>query len=185
MAAYRLAATNLNHVGLIPEVQHALVKWIKATVPGHRGILIGGLAMSFYAKPRTTDDVDMLFVHTSDIPNEVMGFKRYRPGAFREHDTHVDIELTTPASFDNLPIEVVRKVIGTAVDYDGLKVASREGMIALKLCGAQTPRRMHKDLGDVVLLLEGDIGLLMDDWPLNQKAFHLLGELRIQLGESS
>ena len=184
MAAYRIAATNLSHVAMIPEVQHALVEWIKSTTPTNRGVLIGGLAMSFYAKPRTTDDVDLLFLEASEIPGEVVGFKRYRPGAFREKETHVDIEVTTPASFDLLTPAVARKVMETAVEFDGLKVASREGMLALKLCGAQTPKRKFKDLADVVSLLDGNVGLPMDDWPLSNEALRLLGEIRIHLGDT-
>ena len=184
MAAYRIAATNLGHVALLPEVQHALTAWIKATTPSNRGVLIGGLAMSFYAKPRTTDDVDLLFLEAHHIADELPGFKRYRPGAFQENSTHVSIEVTTPASFDLLTPAIARKVVETAVEFDGLKVASREGMIALKLCSAQTPKRKFKDMADIVSLLEGNIGLPMAGWPLSNKAFQLLGEIRIHLGES-
>lgn len=184
MAAYRIAATSLAHVGIIPEVQHALVEWIKATTPSKRGVLIGGLAMSFYAKPRTTDDVDLLFLEPSDIPEEVPGFKRYRAGAFQENATHVEVEVTTPYSFENLPIAVVRKVLSTAVEFDGLKVASREGMIALKLCSAQVPKRRFKDMADVASLLDGNLNLSMTAWSLGADALLLLDEIRSTLGAS-
>lgn len=41
----------------------------------NQGILIGGFAMSFYAKPQLTTDVEMFFLG-DDIPLQVGGFKR-------------------------------------------------------------------------------------------------------------
>ena len=148
------AVSSLKHCALVPEVGHALAAWIRATqrLP-ESGVLIGGLALSFYRRPRATLDVDILFLSDNDIPAAVEGFKRHRPKAFQERETHVEIETCTPASF-HLPVEVARKVVETAHEYDGFKVASREGLIALKLYGALNPRRELQDLADVTAMCE-------------------------------
>jgi hypothetical protein len=157
MQVYVKAVSDIGHVALVPEVQHALAKWIESKIdaPATHGVLIGGLAMSFYTRPRATTDVDLLFLSNSDIPGEVAGFKRYRNGAFQEYKTQVDIEVTTPESFVTLPQSLAQEVINTAVFHGGIKVASLCGMIALKLCGAMTPKRKLKDLADVAALVEG------------------------------
>lgn len=162
----RASVRNIKHVAMVPEVQQALMSWIlhKATISEAPGVLIGGLAMSFYTKPRYTEDVDLLFLHQRDIPDSVVGFKKHRPGAFEERVTHVEIEVNTPESF-HLPTHIAKKVFDTAVKHGDLLVASREGMVALKLCAAGTPKREYKDMADVVSLLEStDVD--MSDWLL-------------------
>ena len=162
------AATPLTQVALIPEVGHALNKWnAYSHRHGLKCVLIGGLALSFYAKPRATEDVDILFLELSDVPDTVPGFKRHRTMAFQEDDTHVEIELVGHLTID-VPDALVKKVFATAVNHDGLKVASLEGMVALKLYGAaNSTRRMHRDLADVVAMLERAPELDMSGWPLN------------------
>jgi hypothetical protein len=164
MSVYASAVSEVKHVALVPEVQHALLAWIKSKVGTEApGVLIGGLAMSFYAKPRYTEDVDLLFLSKALVPTEVKGFKRYRPGAFQENKTQVDIELTTPASIE-LPIPVAKKVIHTAVNHDGILVASKEAMVVLKLFGANTLKREFKDLNDIVSILSSHPDLILEGW---------------------
>lgn len=170
MSFTRAAVASLEHVALVPEVQHALLSWLKAkTGTTTSGVLIGGLAMSFYSKPRYTEDVDLLFLKRSDIPSEVQGFRRNRPGAFEEEQTQVEIEVTSHESFSTTPASIVAKVIETAKDHGGLKVASLEGLIALKLCAAENPKRMLKDLGDVETLIGANLSVTMKGWPLTSK----------------
>ena len=160
------AATRLTQVALIPEVGHALNKWnAYSHRHGLKCVLIGGLALSFYAKPRATEDVDILFLELSDVPDTVPGFKRHRTMALREDDTNVEIKLVV---FLSMLETLIPKVFATAVYHDGLKVASLEGMVALKLYGAaNSTRRMHRDLADVVAMLERAPELDMSGWPLN------------------
>ena len=184
MRPYKVAATSIAHVAMHPEVQHALAKWIQAKT-GHfaPGVLIGGLAMSFYAKPRMTEDVDLLFLSAEDIPEEdkVPGFKRYRNGAFREEKTHVDIEVITPDSFVDLPKAIAAKVTRTAVNHGDILVASLEGMIALKLCGALTQKRYFKDMADIVSLLANEPKVTMHNWGLSSKQLEMLEIARSSL----
>lgn len=114
----------------VPEVGQALKDWIKNSKSA--GVLIGGLALSFYIKPRTTMDVDYLFLSKDDIPTNVPGFKRTRPGAFQHNRTHVEIEVVDYTSI-NIPISIAEIVTATAANHGETKVASPSGIVALKL----------------------------------------------------
>lgn len=117
---------------MAPEVISALEDWKKYN--DSDCILIGGMALSYYIKPRYTQDVDVIFLSKKDIPKEVYNFKRHRDGAFQHNKTHVEIEVLTPESI-NTPLILVQKIFNTAIidDESGLKIASPEGIIALKL----------------------------------------------------
>lgn len=166
------AVKSVDNAALVPEVSHALKAWVKQSKGSIApGILIGGLALSFYVRPRETTDVDMLFLTSGAVPEQVPGFKKHRANAFQEHDTHVEIEICTPASI-KLPLDLVQKVYKTSVVHDGLRVASLEALIALKLYGADTKRRELGDLADVVRLLEAHPHVDMVGWPL--KPWHVV-----------
>lgn len=177
MKVFRAAVSSLSNVALVPEVQHALAAWVRSKVGLEKGVLIGGLAMSFYSAPRATQDVDLLFISDSSIPGEVPGFKRHRPGAFQERETHVEVEVSTAKSF-HLPPSVATKVIKTAVVHDGLKVASLEALVVLKLYGSLSPKRKFKDLGDVQLLVQHHPEVDVDDWELSDAQRAVLQEIR-------
>lgn len=163
-----------------PDVHKALVAWIKATAQEkdvNRGVLIGALALMFYADARSTQDVDLLFIHEQDIPSEVQGFKHHRPHAFEHKSTGVEAEIVTCGSV-KLPEVTARKVYHTAVVHDGIKVASREAMFVLKLhAAANEPKRKFGDLGDIQRMLNsGDIPSL-DGWTITPKMQLLFDEV--------
>lgn len=137
---------------IVPEVTAALKKWIgSGNIPG---VLIGGLALSFYAKPRYTADIDVLFLSDQDIPSQISGFKRIRSHSFQHNNTHVEVEVLSP-SFLGLPEGLVQKVTETAIDSSGMRVASPSGLVALKLF-----RNTLKDDADIQdLLLTGKVDL--------------------------
>jgi hypothetical protein len=58
---------------MMPEVITALRNWAKAKAPS---VLIGALALSYYVKPRFTQDIDFLFAKDADVPDSVPGFTR-------------------------------------------------------------------------------------------------------------
>lgn len=146
--------SSINQVSLIPEVEHTLLTWIKSTTTSPvPGVLIGGLAMSFYEKPRETTNVDLLFSSDATIPQEVANFKHYRPHGFQENQTHVEVKIFTPQSI-NIPQVVVDRVFATAVMYNDLRVASLGAMIVLKLYGSDTSHREFDDLADIVRILK-------------------------------
>ena len=182
MSVFHSAVCSAQNAALIPEVGHALAVWIQHTAPDSRGILIGGLAMSFYAKPRSTEDADFLFLTKTEIPESVFGFKRHRQGAFLEHSTHVEIEVTAPEAI-NLPHLVAEKVYATAKTFGDLKVASLDALIVLKLFGADNPKRHFKDLGDISILLEANPRHTFDHsyWSLSPKHESFLASVQESL----
>ena len=145
---------------LSSEVAQAILDWKQNA--GHSGVLIGGLALSYYVKPRFTSDGDFLYLAPSDIPIYVEKFKRTRNGAFQHNNTHVEIEVLSPSSI-NMSEELATKIFNTAIERDGFKIASREGLIAAKL-----GRFKLQDRADINSLLQlGPVDL--DDFPLTDK----------------
>lgn len=127
------------------EVLSALTDWNRYCIE-NESVLIGGLALSFYVKPRMTFDIDLLFLHKKDIPTAVNRFKRHRIGAFQHDKTHVEVEVLTPETI-NTEHYIVNKVFETAVDIDGFRIASPNGIIALKL-----GRFSYQDRADIFAL---------------------------------
>lgn len=151
----------------IPEVEAALRDWIRA---GGQGVLIGGCAVGYYGRPRSTTDVDLLFLSKADIPDDITGFKRTRPGAFQHKSTHVEVEVVSATQI-NVAEDLVREVIKTAIASDGIRVASPTGLVALKL-----QRMKANDIGDIVTLVKtGKVDLT--GWPLDQKALDNFDEI--------
>ena len=129
---------------MMPEIIVALRDWSKAQAGG---ILIGALGLSYYARPRMTQDVDLLFLHDEDVPVSVNGFSRTADHAFQHDVTHVEIDLITTERV-NAPLEVVQRVIEAATESDGIKIASASGLAALKLF-----RLSMRDKADVAALV--------------------------------
>jgi len=127
------------------ELVTALRDWSKA-VP--EPVLIGGVALSFYVRPRNTDDLDYLFISEQDVPEEVSGFKKARDYAFLHQKTHVEVEILTP-EFLKVDAALVQKVYDTARTDSGVKIASPEGLVALKV-----QRGFLQDKADIVALLK-------------------------------
>lgn len=128
-----------------PEVAMALEDWKKS---GAGGVLIGGLALSLYVRPRYTQDVDILYTSEVDIPSEVRGFKRNRDHSFQNNRTHVEVEVLT-AEHTGLPTDVVHAIIATAVSDNGIMVATAAGLVASKLF-----RLSFQDKADIVSLIK-------------------------------
>jgi len=142
---------------LVPEVDKAITDW-KNNSRCH-AVLIGGLALSYYVKPRYTTDADFLFMSAEQIPNSVSGFKRHRKLTFEHNETGVEIEVLTPNSI-NMSEELAQDIIDTAIEKDGFIIASREGLIATKL--------LRYSLQD-----QADIEELLKLGPVNMNDFHL------------
>jgi predicted nucleotidyltransferase len=160
------SVNSLKNSALVPEVSHTLVAWAKSKTP-NKGVLIGGLAMSFYSKPRYTEDVDLLFIDL-DLPKEIPGFARNQTHALTNKKTHVEVELVTP-ELVNVPSSVFKKVVATAKEIDGLKVASVEGLIVLKLFGSDSVKRESQDTADIERLVESKPDVDLSDWSLSQR----------------
>jgi len=179
------------NAAVVLEVHHALTDLSNPWVPVQdRGVLIGGTAMSFYIRPRTSTNIDLLFLDLDpglDLDSgallddaRVPGFKPYRKGIFQEKHRYVDVKVVTPAAFTELPVEVAERVLGTAFEHEGLMLASIDGLIALKLCSAFAPTRKSKDSADIVALLVAWPDSYLQSWPLCEKHFELLDLLRLE-----
>lgn len=154
---------------VVPEVQVALQDWAKASTSG---VLIGGLALSYWGLPRYTTDVDYLFALASDIPTTISGFKRVRSHSFQHNATHVEV---LDAAYLKMDPALATKIIQDAVLTDGIRVASPSGLVASKL------NRFNKyDQGDIEQLYKaGKVDLT--GYPLTvemkQKYDQLLADL--------
>jgi len=142
--------STLNQAVLIPEVEKSLKDWI-SSVPGNY-VLIGGLAVSFYARPRATTDVDLLFYSEYLIPDEALGFRRTRPHCFEHRETNVEVETLT-SSFINLPDWYKDIILKTSVLKEGIYIASPGSLVALKLL-----RWSRQDQADIVSLFKSVTG---------------------------
>lgn len=116
---------------LIPEVVKAFSDW-KNSTQNLEYVLIGGIALSYYTKPRTTTDVDVLFPKASDIPDLINRFKKHRVGAFQHNETHVEIKVLTPSSI-NMSEDLAKAIYVSARIIDGIRIASPSGLVASKL----------------------------------------------------
>ena len=130
---------------MIPEIVKVLQDWRKENTDC---ILIGGLALAYHSIPRMTIDVDFLFFSENNIPDTVRGFKRIRPHAFQHNETHVEIELLTGEFLKISPV-IVKNTFETAIESNGLKIASASSLVALKLY-----RLSMQDKADIVSLLK-------------------------------
>lgn len=111
------------------------------------GVLVGGIALSYYVKPRYTEDVGILYLSASLIPASVVGFKRNRLHSFEHLRTGAEIEVLTP-EYIGISAEMTRQVVETAVEQHGMKVASPSGLVALKL--ARLNARGRADIIDLI-----------------------------------
>ena len=130
----------------IPEVIEALKDWKNNTKCDY--VLIGGLSYSYFCKPRSTTDIDLLFKNSYDIPDIVNKFKRHRKGAFQHNKTHVEVEVISPETI-NTDIRLVEVVLETSIQENGIRIASPSGIIALKL-----GRFSRQDQADIEALKE-------------------------------
>jgi hypothetical protein len=117
---------------IIPnEVIMALKDW-KDNYKVDNYVLIGGFALSYYLKPRYTEDIDLAFLSYNEIPNYVTKFRRNRKHSFEHIKTGVEIELLTPEHLDRT-VDFFENIFESAIVSDGVKISSPEGLIALKL----------------------------------------------------
>jgi hypothetical protein len=143
-------------------VHNELEKVFKTLSEKIDGVLIGGLAVSFYAKPRMTFDADFLYMSDSDLPLSIEGFKRTRPHSFSHKGTGIEFEVLTP-EYLKVSKERVKKVFDTCVLSEGFKIASPEGLIVMKL-----GRWNRQDQADCEKVMEATKGKLVS-WKLSKE----------------
>lgn len=137
-----------------PEVELALNDWLEQNI--QNCILIGGVALSYYIKPRTTQDVDILFMFSEDIPKTINKFKRHRKSAFQHNKTHVEVEVVTPKSI-NMNTVLAQEIFDTSIISDGAKIASSSGLVATKL--GRFSRQDQADIEELIKHQKIDLSL--------------------------
>lgn len=164
---------------MIPEVQKAFDDWIKRVPKGYF-VLIGGLALSFHGIVRSTEDVDCLYKSNFDLPEEVVGFNHHRTSAFEHKRTGVEIETVYPELFPRISKTLVQNVFDTAIDHNGVLIASKSGIVALKAQAMRTGAKGARDRSDIMELLElGDIDV--SDYDISEDAIAYIEHLRTEL----
>ena len=113
------------------EVLTTLNDW-KLNYNGDNYVLIGGLCMSYYLKPRYTEDVDLIFISESEVPKNVYKFRKNRPHSFEHIKTGVEVEIITPNHIDSNS-DFFKVIFDNSIISDGIRIASPESLIALKL----------------------------------------------------
>jgi hypothetical protein len=114
---------------MLPEIVIALREWNSAAP---ECVLIGSLGLSYYVKPRMTQNIDVLMLSDSCIPDQVAGFRKMHPHAFRHDETNVGVNIVTPEHVAINPA-IIQRVFATAVENDNIKIANPSGLVALKL----------------------------------------------------
>lgn len=157
-SAVNSGTRSLEQSVLVPEVQEALKTFVREDQT--RKVLIGGLAVSYWVKPRTTTDADFLFLSESSIPHFVDGFRRSRNHSFTRKGTGVEVEVCTGDQL-TLPRDVVSRVFDRAVSTNSVLVADPDSLVALKLF-----RLLPRDIGDIgELLTYNKCKFSLADWP--------------------
>lgn len=138
----------------IPEIREAISDLIKDNFIDF--VLIGGLALSYYIRPRATMDIDILFLNNS-IPNKIFNFKKNRKHSFQHNKTHVEVE-TLDSDFLNIPENIIKLIFKNSItdkDYN-IKIADVCGLIVSKLF-----KFSRQDQADIesLLLYQNDIDI--------------------------
>ena len=123
---------------IVPEICSALndIKYNKL----ENYCIIGGLALSYYVKPRMTIDIDILFLDLSDIPDRLNNFKKHRKSAFQ---------------FIDIPYDIAKKIIKSSNKVEDFNIASPSGLVVSKLF-----RFSRQDQADIEnLIIECDIDI--------------------------
>lgn len=140
----------------------------------HRAVLIGTLALNFFAKPRYATCVEFLLPRLPiSVPD---GFLQSLPGRWLHLATEAELRFVEPRTIE-VPPTMADHILATAVPHCGLGVASREAMIALGLHGANDLRWQAQRLADLVAILADD-DVDMRGWELNNDHLALLARCR-------
>jgi len=151
-------------------------------MPG-KWALYGGLAVGVHARPRGTDDIDIVITDEGNLDEffrlTSMTFKKTKGHAMAHKRTGVEVEALTP-EFLKIPADLVAKVLNTAkpasVGGAQVSVVSREGLVAMKLF-----RGEDYDRGDIKSVLRSGGPVDLSGWPLDTRAAALLDTIKVEL----
>nr|DAF17755.1 MAG TPA: Aminoglycoside-2''-adenylyltransferase [Caudoviricetes sp.] len=137
-----------------PEVLEAIKDFSR--IPWkNKPILVGGMAIAYWARNRRTEDADFIFLSEYRLSKAkilIGASSKFKVlnGHYIEHkSTGVTLDLLTP-EFINLPVKYLSYIYKTAEVDSGVRIASIEGLILMKLSSG----RDYPDLADITMLLE-------------------------------
>lgn len=163
------------------DIYLTLKDW-KNSVSSDKYVLIGGLAYSFYVKPRYTEDINLLFLTYDDIPNDVYKFRKHRKHAFEHIKTNVEVEVLTPEHLKE-DKELFEMIFETSILSEGIRIASPIGLIAMKL-GIFSPL----DRADIEILYkyarENDMDLNITKFNLSEEKINRFNEVISSIDET-
>lgn len=141
--------------------------------------LMGGLAVGFHARPRGTQDIDIILLGEADI--DVIArlttdkFKKSRNHALTHKQTGVEVELLTPEFLKKDP-ELMDAVVATATQEDlggiTVPVVSRGGLVAAKL-----QRMSRQDAADIEAIIRAGGPVDLGGFPLSQEMLKFYKEI--------
>ena len=95
-------------------------------------VMVGRLALSYYAKPMMNTDIDLLFLSENDIPENVDGFRRINKHHFYNDKTGIEIKLLTP-NFLNIHYNIIKELFNDIIVSNNIRIVSVSSLIVLKL----------------------------------------------------
>jgi hypothetical protein len=169
---------------IIPkEVLIALDDWKSSNTSNC--VLIGGISLSYYIKPRYTEDIDLIFLTDGDIPESVYKFRRNRKHSFEHIKTGVEVELITPEHI-NKERSLFERVFETSVESDGIKIASPLGLIALKLFRSKTNERDRVDIVELCrYCYENSIDIDLSNFHLTKEELDTFNDIKLNINFNS
>jgi len=148
-------------------------------------VLIGGIALSYYIKPRYTEYIDLIFLTDEDIPENVFKFRRNRKHSFEHIKTGVEVELITPEHI-NKDISLFQNVFDTSIESDGIKIASPIGLISLKLFRSKTNERDRVDIIELCrYCYENNIDLDISNFNVTEEELNIFNEIKSNINFDS
>jgi hypothetical protein len=164
---------------------HQTLKDLAVLLSNHtKWALCGALAVGVRAKPRGTQDVDIVLPNDTAIDTVVrltqFLFKHSRLHALTHKQLGVEVDLVTP-EFIKVDVAIVLNAINTAtiVNLGGVDVptVTKEGLIALKLGRANS-----YDVGDIEAIIKNNPNISLSQYNLGTKEKKLFEEIKKRVG---
>jgi len=142
--------------------------------------LCGGLAVGVYARPRGTDDVDIVLSNESVLTYVYAllspSFRRAQDHLMVHKRTGVAVDLVTP-EFVKIDPEIVTQALATTNKESygeiSIPVVSKEGLVAMKL-----NRGKYLDLADIESIVKAGGNLDMSKFPLTENQRKVLEKIQ-------
>lgn len=149
--------------------------------------LCGGLAVGVHARPRGTDDIDVIISGEDGIYpfmiRTVNSFKKTRDHAIIHKSTGVEVEVLTP-EFLKINPAIIQSAINksnlVSIGSVSIPVVNRDGLVALKLC-----RGSYQDMADIESIIRMDGEVDLSDYPLENKSLELMETIKNKINSST